>query len=86
MSKVSAAKAREQFSEMINRAAYGKETIIITRGGKDAAALVPAEAVKLLLELEEQLDVAEARRILKESKKKGTTPWKKIKAELKLEK
>lgn len=86
MNKLTAAKARAQFSDVINRAAFGKEITIITRNGKDAAAIIPAKALKLLMDIEDELDVKEARKSLKEAKKKGTTSWKKLKAELKLAK
>ena len=86
MNKLTAAKARAQISDVINRAAFGKEITVITRNGKDAAAVIPAKALKLLMDIEDELDVKEGRKSLKESKKKGTTSWEKLKAELKLEK
>ena len=82
MTKVSTAKAREQFSEVVNRAAYGKERVILTRRKKELAAVVPIEDVKLLEDLEDRLDLEDARAALAESKKKGTIPWEKIKADL----
>lgn len=85
MNKLTAAKARAQFSEVINRAAFGKEITVITRNGRDAAAIIPAKALKLLVGLEDELDIKEARKALKEAKRKDTSSWKKIKAELKLE-
>ena len=33
--------ARNNFSELVNRVAYGNEIIILTRRGKDVAAIVP---------------------------------------------
>lgn len=38
--------ARAQFSELINRVAYGKEHILLTRHGKPLVALVPAEDLR----------------------------------------
>lgn len=37
----SIAEARENFSEIINRVAFGGERIVITRHGKPIAAIVP---------------------------------------------
>ncbi|MDQ2784261.1 MAG: type II toxin-antitoxin system Phd/YefM family antitoxin, partial [Chloroflexota bacterium] len=34
MKTLSTAEARDQFSDVINRAAYGKERIVLTRRGK----------------------------------------------------
>jgi prevent-host-death family protein len=79
---ISTVKAREQLSTVINRAAFGKERVVLTRRGKEVAAVVPIEDVKLLEELEDRIDLEEARAALVEAKSKGTIPWKKIKADL----
>jgi prevent-host-death family protein len=67
---------------VINRAAFGKERVVLTRRGKEVAAVVPIEDVKLLEELEDRIDLEEARAALAETKSKGTIPWEKIKADL----
>jgi len=41
MMKISTVEARENFAELINRAAYGKNRIVLTRRGKPLAAVVP---------------------------------------------
>ncbi|MBI2026886.1 MAG: type II toxin-antitoxin system Phd/YefM family antitoxin [Deltaproteobacteria bacterium] len=79
MSKFSAVKAREAFSEVVSRAAYGKERILVTRKGKNVAAIVPMEDVQLLEKLEDCIDIDDARRALEE---KGTIPFEKIKKAL----
>ena len=48
MARVTAAQARRDFSDVINRAAYGKERVIITRHDADLVAVVPIEEVRLL--------------------------------------
>jgi prevent-host-death family protein len=79
---ISTVKAREQLSTVINRAAFGKERVVLTRRGKEVAAVVPIEDVKLLEELEDRIDLEDARAALAEAKSKGTIPWVKIKADL----
>ncbi len=79
---ISTVKAREQLSTVINRAAFGKERVVLTRRGKEVAAVVPIEDVKLLEELEDRIDLEEARAALAETRSKGTIPWEKIKADL----
>ncbi|MCH7575929.1 MAG: type II toxin-antitoxin system Phd/YefM family antitoxin [Candidatus Marinimicrobia bacterium] len=54
---ISTVEARNRFSEVINRAAFGKERIILTRRGKDLVAVVPMEDVELLESLADQLDI-----------------------------
>jgi prevent-host-death family protein len=69
-------KAREQFPEVVNRAAYGKERTIVSRRGKDMAAVIPMDDLRLLERLAreemDRLDLKNARAALKEAKKKGT--------------
>ena len=79
MTKVSTAKAKSQFSEMIDRVSRGKERVVLTQSGKDIVAVVPIEDVKLLEEIEDHLDNMSADEALKEP---GTIPWEKIKKDL----
>ena len=82
MGQVNTVDARAQFSEIINRAAFGKERVTLTRRGKEIVAVVPIEDMKLLEALEDRIDLEQARAALAESKKKGTVSWEKIKKEL----
>lgn len=82
MGQVTTVDARKQISEIINRAAFGKERITLTRRGKEIVAVVPMEDVKLLEALEDRIDLEEARAALSESNKKGTVSWEKMKREL----
>jgi prevent-host-death family protein len=84
MGQVNTVDARAQFSEIINRAAFGKERMILTRRGKEIVAVVPIEDVKLLEALEDRIDLEEARTALLDAKKKGTVSWQKIKKDLRL--
>jgi len=58
MTKISTVKARENFSELINQAAYGKQKVILTRRGKALAALVSMEDYQMLQHLHNNEDVA----------------------------
>jgi prevent-host-death family protein len=82
MAQVNTVNARAQFSEIINRAAFGKERVMLTRRGKEIVAVVPIEDVQLLEALEDKIDLEEARAALAEAKKKGTISWEKINKEL----
>ena len=82
MANLTTVEARNRFSELINRAAFAKERLVLTRRGKKLVALVPIEDVNLLEALEDRIDLEEARLALAEAKKKGTVPWEKIKREL----
>ncbi|MBL1177486.1 type II toxin-antitoxin system Phd/YefM family antitoxin [Pantanalinema sp. GBBB05] len=54
MPNLSTVEARTQFADLINRVAYGKERVILTRRGKALVAIVPLEDFH-------QLDLADAR-------------------------
>ena len=82
MTNIPTVKARDQLADIINRVAYGKERIALTRRGKAVAAIVPVEDVELLAELENRVDLEEARAALAEAKEKGTVPWETIKADI----
>jgi len=75
MSTMTAVKVRDNFSEVVARAAYGKERIYITKNGKNLAALIPVEDMALLEELEDRLDAAEADRILDKTKPTDLVPF-----------
>lgn len=60
--------ARNQFSDVLNRAAYGRERVVMTRRGKPIAAVVSIEDLRLLERLidrtEDEIDHEEAERVL----------------------
>ena len=58
---VSSTQARDQFGELFDRAAHGKERIPITKRAKARVALVPIEDLRLLDFLEDALDAEYAR-------------------------
>jgi len=81
LDKLTASEARQNFSDILSRAEYRGERVIVHRGKKAVAAVVPIEDVELLERLEDEIDVAAARRALKDPR---TIPWEKIKKDLKL--
>jgi prevent-host-death family protein len=66
MSRANLGEVRANFTEALNRVAYGGERIVVGRRGKDVAALVPLEDLALLNELEDRMDLEAAREALKE--------------------
>lgn len=56
---ISTADARDRLAEIVNRAAYGKERVVLSRRGKPLAALVPIEDIQALEALEDQRDAQE---------------------------
>ena len=71
---------------MLNRAAYAKERTIVSRRGKELAAVIPIEDLELLDRLAQEemdrLDIEAARAALAEAKVKGTISLAKAKKRL----
>ena len=82
MTRLNVSKAREEFPEVVNRAAYGKERTIVSRRGKDLAAVIPIEDLRLLERLAQEemdrQDLEDARAALKEAEEKGTIPLREV--------
>ena len=86
MNRIHVSKAREAFPELVNRAAYGKERTIVSRRGKDLAAVIPIDDLRLLERLArkemDRIDVEDARAALKEAEEKGTSSLRDLMREL----
>ena len=86
MTRLNVSKAREEFPELVSRAAYGKERTIVSRRGKDLAAVIPMDDLRLLERLAreemDRIDLEDARAALKEAHEKGTIPLRDLMREL----
>jgi prevent-host-death family protein len=71
MMRLNVVELRQSLADILNRAEYQGERIVIHRRGKDAAAIISIEDLKLLERLiedaEDRLDVEAARASLAES-------------------
>ena len=82
MSDITAAEARRNLTDIVNRVAYGKERVVLTRHGKRLCALVPIEDLSLMDKLREMAgrrDVADA---LAERVDGDSVAWDDLKREL----
>jgi prevent-host-death family protein len=82
LNKISAADARKKFANIINRVAYGKESFVLTRRGEALAAIVSIEDLKLLQEIEEQVDIDDAWKARNEPGE--NISWEKLRKELEI--
>ena len=53
MKKLEITKARQQFTDTLNRVAYGHDRIVLRRRGKNVAAVVPMDDLELIKRCEE---------------------------------
>ena len=54
--KIPASDARSEFATLINEVAFSKSRTILTRHGRDIAALIPIEDMEIIRRLEDQVD------------------------------
>ena len=74
MASITVAAAKNQFSDLLRRAEYGGERVIVERHGKPVAVIVSTYDLKRLEALEEADDVREAAQALQEAAEHGTIP------------
>jgi prevent-host-death family protein len=77
-SKATASASRQNFADIVNRAAYGGERTIVHRRKKPMAAVIPIQDLEFLEAVEDRMDIEEARRRLKDP----NVPWSTIKKKL----
>jgi len=65
-SRISASQARDEFADIINRVAYGGETVLVYRRKKPVAAVIPIDDLKMLEEIEEQIDIRMGRKAMRD--------------------
>jgi prevent-host-death family protein len=80
MKQVPITDARDCLGMLANRAGLRGERIVLTRNGKPLAAIVPFEDADFMEKREDEMDVAEAERIL--AKGEPTVPCEQVKKEL----
>ena len=82
LNKITTADARKKFANIINRVAFGDESFVLTRRGEPIAAIVSMKELKLLQELEDQIDIEDAWEAKNELG--DPIPWEELKKELEL--
>jgi prevent-host-death family protein len=79
---VSVAEARSDLAELLNRVAYGKERLVITRHGRELAALVPVEDLQLANRLRRFVARKDVARALAELDAGRAPTWEQLRGEL----
>lgn len=77
---VSVSEARDDFAELVNRAAYKHERVLIARRGRPIAAIVSIADVKFLERVEDEYDLQAAQDAIDEGGE--PIPWAQVRAEL----
>jgi len=72
MSALTVAEAKNRFSDLLRRAQYGGERVIVERHGKPVAAIVSTDDLRRLESAEDAADLQDARAALAQAKAHGT--------------
>lgn len=80
LKKITTADARKKFANIVNQVAFGNDTFVLTRRGEPIAAIVSMKELKLLQDLEDQLDIEDAWEAKEEAGE--SIPWEELKKEL----
>jgi prevent-host-death family protein len=74
--------AKEQFTDLINRVTHNKERVILTRRGKEIAAIIPLEDFKILQDSQDKNDLRDAIDALKEARNSGAATLEQVKEKI----
>jgi prevent-host-death family protein len=84
MDSVTVGDARKNLAELLNRVAYGKERVIVTRHGKEVAAIVPMEELGVIDRLRSVLRSRAVKAALEDVEVRGGVAWDSLKDDLDL--
>ncbi len=71
MKTLTVSEARDTLAEILDKARYSNERVVVTKRSKSVAAIVPLEDLNLLVELEARIDLEDAREAIRETEEKG---------------
>src|SRR6516225_3748238 len=74
MATMTVAEAKNRFSDVLRRAEYGGERVIVERHGKPVAAIVSTEDLRRLEATDDAADLRDAQAALAEATREGTVP------------
>lgn len=84
MEEITAAEARKNMAELVNRAAFGGERFVVTRHGKELVAIVPLGDLTLLDRLKGLIARKEFEAAVAEVNSASTRSWSDVRRELEL--
>ena len=74
MTRIPVTRARRTLYDVVSHVAFGGDRVVLSRNGRDLAAIVPMELYRMMELEEDRLDVAEMRRAKREAAARGEKP------------
>lgn len=84
MSSINSSNLRAHLTDVLDDVQWKHKRVIVTSKGKKRAAIVSIDDLMLLKELEDRIDLEDARKALKDVKKNGSLSSDELKKELDL--
>ena len=82
VTEMTVADARNDWAQLVNRAAYGKEQVVLTRHGRELVALVPVEDLHIANRLRRFVARKDVARALDDLDAGKATSWTQLRQEL----
>jgi prevent-host-death family protein len=74
MTRIPVTKARKTLSDVVSHVAFGGDRVVLSRNGRDLAAIIPMDVYRRIEAEEDRLDLADLRRAKREAEERGETP------------
>ena len=74
MTRIPVTKARKTLSDVVSHVAFGGDRVVLSRNGRDLAAIIPMDVYRRIEAEEDRLDLADLRRAKREAEERGEKP------------
>jgi prevent-host-death family protein len=74
MTRIPVTKARKTLSDVVSHVAFGGDRVVLSRNGRDLAAIIPMDVYRRIEAEEDRLDLADLRRAKREADERGEKP------------
>ena len=74
MTRIPVTTARRTLSDVVSHVAFGGDRVVLSRNGRDLAAIVPMDVYRRIEEEEDRRDLADMDRALREAAARGDKP------------
>ena len=84
MTRIPVTQARKTLSDVVSHVAFGGDRVILSRNGRDLAAIIPMDVFRRIEAEEDRLDLADLRRAKREAEERSekAIPYEEVRAAL----
>jgi len=74
MNRIPVTKARKTLSDVVSHVAFGGARVVLSRNGRDLAAIIPMDVYRRIEAEEDRLDLVDLRRAKRAAEERGEKP------------